>query len=388
MDPVFNPYSPGAGAQPAAFVGRDEELGAWDVSMQRIERERTDQPLVLYGLRGVGKTVLLSEFRRRAVQHEWIVAQIEAGVGKSLRELLGEALYEPLMDIARPHAGERIIKALKTALSFKASYESSGTWTFGLDLSGSSGGGADTGNLDTDLRKLIRDLGGAAGSRGVGVAVLVDEAQDIAPEELAALCAVAHTAVQDRWPVLFGFAGLPSLPQIMTEAKSYTERFRYAPIHKLTRSAAAEALERPAREEGVAWDPEAVGHLLEASERYPYYLQQFGQESWNAASDGTITYRDAQLGVVEGMRHLDNGFFRARWDRATRKEQEYMRAMSDGGQEGCGSSEVAARLGRAMTSLGPVRAGLIHKGLIYAPEHGRVAFTVPGMAEFILRQPQ
>ncbi len=386
MDPVRNPYSPGAGRRPAALVGRDDALGAWDTSVQRAQIGRTDQPVVLYGLRGVGKTVLLSEFRRKAAKTDWIVAQVEAGIGKSLRELLGEALYAPLSDLARPGAGRRLLKSLKTALSFKASYDVTGTWTFGVDLAGASGGGADTGVLDTDLKKLVNDLADAAEEEGVGLALLVDEAQDLLSEELATLCTIAHAAAQDNWRVLFAFAGLPSLPRILAEAKSYAERLRYMKIQQLDIDVVAEALTIPAKLEDAQWDDDAIDFVVDASGRYPYFLQQFGQETWNVAAGPVIARHDAALGVAQGTNDLDNGFFRVRWDRATRTEQSYLRAMAIDGDEGSSSSEVATRLSRKPTSMGPTRASLIAKGLIYAPEHGIVAFTVPGMAAFIDRQ--
>lgn len=386
MDPVRNPYSPGAGRKPAALVGRDDALQAWATSLARAERDRTDQPVVLYGLRGVGKTVLLSEFRRNAAKKSWIVAQVEAGSGKSLRELIGEALYAPLADIARPGAGQRLLKALKTALSFKASYDTTGVWTFGLDLTGTTGGGADTGILDTDLRKLIHDLAQAAEEEGVGLAIFVDEAQDLTVEELTTLCVIAHAAAQDSWRVLLAFAGLPSLPRILAEAKSYAERFRYAKIEQIGADVVAEALTIPAAQEDAIWDGDAVDVVVDASARYPYFLQQFGQATWNVATGPVIVKHDAELGVVQGNNQLDNGFFRVRWDRATPSEQLYLRAMAADGDEGSSSGTVATRLGKKPKSLGPTRAALIAKGLVYAPEHGVVAFTVPGMAAFIGRQ--
>lgn len=386
MDPVRNPYSPGAGRKPAALVGRDDALQAWATSLARAERDRTDQPVVLYGLRGVGKTVLLSEFRRNAAKKAWIVAQVEAGSGKSLRELIGEALYAPLADIARPGAGRRLLKALKTALSFKASYDTTGVWTFGLDLTGTTGGGADTGILDTDLRKLIHDLAQAAEEEGVGLAIFVDEAQDLTVEELTTLCVIAHAAAQDSWRVLLAFAGLPSLPRILAEAKSYAERFRYAKIEQIGADVVAEALTIPAAQEDAIWDGDAVDVVVDASARYPYFLQQFGQATWNVATGPVIVKHDAELGVAQGNNQLDNGFFRVRWDRATPSEQLYLRAMAADGDEGSSSGTVATRLGKKPKSLGPTRAALIAKGLVYAPEHGVVAFTVPGMAAFIGRQ--
>lgn len=386
MDPVRNPYSPGAGRKPAALVGRDDALSSWATSLERAQIGRVDQPFVLYGLRGVGKTVLLSEFRRKATSKEWIVAQVEGGSGKSLRELLGEALYAPLVDLARPSAGRRLLKGLKTALSFKASYDSAGSWTFGLDLSGAPGGGADTGILETDLKKLVRDLAGAADEESVGLAILIDEAQDLSEDELATMCTIAHAAAQDSWPVLFAFAGLPSLPRILAEARSYAERFQYLRIQQLDAGVAAEALTIPAGQEDAAWDDDAVGVVVQASGRYPYFIQQFGQETWKAADGPRINGNDARLGVALGTNQLDNGFFRARWDRATRSEQAYLKSMAVDGDDGSSSGEVAARLSRKPASLGPTRASLIAKGLVYAPEHGVIAFTVPGMAAFIERQ--
>jgi hypothetical protein len=315
------------------------------------------------------------------------VAQIEAGVDKDLREALGEALHAPLADLARPSAGRRLAKALKTALSFKASYDSTGTWNFGLDLSGASGGGADTGVFETDLRKLIHDLAAAAEEEGVGVAILIDEAQDLSKSELIAICAIAHASAQDDWRVLFALAGLPSLPRVLAEAKSYAERFNYEKIEALRGSVAADALIKPAAEEGVEWDDTAVALLVEESTGYPYFIQQFGQDTWNEAPGPAITYDDARVGAAKGRAALDSGFYRARWDRATRGEQNYMRAMAEDGDDGSPSGEIATRLSRGPASLGPSRANLISKGLIYAPEHGVVAFTVPGMAAFILRQP-
>lgn len=389
MDPVLNPYSPGAGRPPTALVGRDAQLENWRVAMERVQLGRTAQPVVLYGLRGVGKTVLLSRFRRSASDRGWIAAQVEAGAGKSLRDSLGEALHGPLADLARPSAGVRMRKALKTALSFKATYDVSGSFSFGLDLSDTSGGGADTGKLETDLGKLVTDLAGAAEEEGVGLAICIDEAQDLSEAELTALCATAHAAGQEAWPVLFALAGLPSLPRVLAEAKSYAERlFVYEKIEQLKGELARKALTEPAATEGVHWEGDAVDFVVAETSGYPYFLQQFGQDTWNGAPGPDLTLADARLGAAHGRAALDDGFFRVRWDRATRAEQLYLRAMAMDGDGGSSSGEVAGRLGRAVNSLGPARASLIGKGLVYAPEHGVVAFTVPGMAGFIQRQPE
>ena len=389
MDPVRNPYSPGAGRPPAALVGRDPQRDRWAVSLDRIEGARTAQPVVLYGLRGVGKTVLLTRFFKTAQDRNWIVAQVEAGAGKSLREALGEALHAPLADLARPSAGKRLLKGLKTALSFKASYDAAGTWNFGLDLTETAGGGADTGMLETDLNKLVRDLSAAAEEEGVGLAILIDEAQELTPAELTAVCSAAHVTSQNGWSSVFALAGLPSLPRVLAEAKSYAERlFVFERIEHLTEDLARKALAEPAAIEGVAWDDDAISFVVREAAGYPYFLQQFGQDTWNEAAGPAIALADARVGAARGRAALDDGFFRARWDRATKAEQRYLRAMASDGDAGSSSGDVAARLGRSVTSFGPARASLIAKGLIFAPEHGVVAFTVPGMANFIQCQPQ
>ncbi|WP_307812373.1 ATP-binding protein [Phycicoccus sp. CSK15P-2] len=370
-------------------MGRERERRTWDVAVNRVQAGRTAQPIVLYGLRGVGKTVLLSQFAKSALGAEWLTAQVEAGSGKSLRESLGEAFHGPLSDLARPSAGRRLLKALKTASSFKASYDSTGTWNFGLDLTQSAGGGADSGVLETDLTKLLRDLSAAAEEERVGVAILIDEAQDLTRDELTAVCSIAHFSGQQGWRLLFALAGLPSLPRVLAEAKSYSERlFVFERIEHLPDDLARQALTVPAVAEGAEWTPEAVTLVVGETRGYPYFLQQFGQETWNYAPGPDLTETDAQVGAARGRAALDNGFFRARWDRATKAEQQYLRAMAADGDAGSSSGEVASRLGRKVTSLGPARASLIAKGLIYAPEHGVVAFTVPGMADFIQRQPQ
>jgi hypothetical protein len=302
-----------------------------------------------------------------------------------MRQALGEALHGPLSDLVKPSPGKKVLKALKTALSFKASYDVTGTWNFGLDLAGVQGGGADTGVLETDVMKLVKDVSTAA--ENGGLAILIDEAQDLDSDELAVVSAIAHRAGQDGWPVMFALAGLPSLPRLLAEAKSYTERlFTFDHIRHLEDPVAQAALTQPASDEGVDWDDDAVVWIVRASSGYPYFLQQFGQETWNSAAESPINLADARVGAAIGRAALDNGFFRARWDRATPAEKSYLRAMAIDGDGGSQSGVVAERLHRKAASLGPSRANLIAKGLIYAPEHGIVAFTVPHMAGFIERQ--
>ncbi len=388
MDPVTNPYSPGAGRPPAALVGREAQLSAWATAIARVQAGRDAQSIALYGLRGVGKTVLLSRFSRMARDLDWVVAQIEAKPGNSMRDLIGEALRDELIELARPGLGRRVLTALKTYLSFKASYDTNGTWSFGLDLKDAEGGGADSGAFEPDLGKLLRDLCGAAEERGVGVALLIDEAQDLPNEELVALCSILHGATQRQERLVVALAGLPSLPRKLAEAKSYAERqFSFHVIDALSEADAADALINPALDEGAQWDPDAVDHVVARAGGYPYFLQQYGQEVWNVADGSTITRADARQGVEIGQLALDSGFFRIRWDRATPAEKDYLKAMAVDDDAGSLTGAVADRLHKKINAIGPTRANLINKGLVYSPDHGIVAYTVPAMAAFVRRQP-
>jgi len=370
-----------------ALIGREAPMAAWDVALSRIADGRDAQSLVLYGLRGVGKTVLLTQLAQQARSQGWIVAQAEARRGESIRAAIGESMHGLLLQIARPGVGKRILKAVKTALSFKASYDSNGVWHFGVDLSGAEGGGADTGALETDLGRLLMDLADAAEEKGTGAALLIDEAQDITRDELAALCAAVHGANQRQERLLVALAGLPSLPRQLSEAKSYAERlYTFHEIGVLTDAEARAVLVEPAEARGVRWSRAALHRVVAAAGGYPYFLQEYGQDTWNAAAASPITEADAIRGIAVGAEALDTGFFRIRWERASQAERAYMRAMAVDGDGPSSSSAVAARLGKPMPALGPPRASLIGKGLIYSPQHGLIAFTVPAMAGFILRQ--
>ena len=387
MDPRDNPYSPGAGRRPTALIGREKQMEAWDVVLTRIVQGRDAQSMVLYGLRGVGKTVLLRQFALKARSQGWIVVQAEARRGLSIREAVGESLHGVLMEIARPGVGKRILKAVKTALSFKASYDSTGVWHFGLDLTGSEGGGADTGALETDLGRVVMDLVAVAEEKGTGLALLIDEAQDISQEELAGLCALIHGANQRQERFVVALAGLPSLPRQLSEAKSYAERlFAFHEIGILTREESIAVLADPAEMTGVYWSEEALGLVVDAAGDYPYFLQEYGQDTWNVAASSPITGADARLGISVGTNALDTGFFRIRWERASAAERNYLKAMAQDGEGPSSSTQIAVRLGKKPSTLGPARANLIAKGLIYSPEYGVVAFTVPAMSRFIERQ--
>ena len=388
MDERNNPYSPGAGLRPAAFVGRDAELQDWSVALDRIEDARSARSVVLHGLRGVGKTVLLGEFHQQAEDHKWVSVMIEANTGRTLREALARALYPVVRELVRPKAGDKLKKALATFKAFSVKVDASGAWSFGLDVAPAQGRG-DSGELETDLSELIKDLAEAAQEQNRGLAILIDEAQDLNNDELKALCAICHQGGQRGWPFLLALAGLPNLPKVLSEAKSYAERlFTYREITQLRQDAARQALTEPAAGEGVSWEEAAVSYVVKEARSYPYFLQEYGQATWNAAGGTTLTYDDARVGAVSGQAHLDAGFYRARWERAAPAQRAYLEAMAQDGDGPSQSGEVAARLGKTPTGVGPIRDSLIKKGLIYSPEHGQIAYTVPGMADFIARQPQ
>jgi hypothetical protein len=388
MDERNNPYSPGAGLRPAALVGRDEELQDWSVALQRIEDLRPARSVVLHGLRGVGKTVLLGEFRQQAEDRKWVSVMIEANTGHPLREALARALYPVVRELVRPKVGDKLKKALATFKAFSVKVDATGAWSFGLDVAPAQGRG-DSGELETDLSELIKDLAEAAQEQSRGLAILIDEAQDLTKDELKALCAICHQGGQRSWPFLLALAGLPSLPRELAEAKSYAERlFSYREITQLQPDAARQALTQPAAGEGVSWEQEAVSYVVAQTRSYPYFLQEYGQATWNAAEGTMLTYDDARLGAMSGQARLDAGFYRARWERAAPAQRAYLEAMATDGDGPSQSGEVAARLGKTPTGVGPIRDSLIKKGLIYSPEHGQIAYTVPGMADFIARQPQ
>jgi hypothetical protein len=386
MDRRNNPYSPGAGLRPAALVGRDDQLQDWSVALERIEDARPTRSFVLHGLRGVGKTVLLGEFHQMAQDRNWLTIMVEANTGSFFRDSLARALYPVVRDLVRPTAGEKLKKALATFKTFSVKVDASGVWSFGLDVAPALGRG-DSGELETDLGELIKDLGDAAQEQNHGFAILIDEAQDLSRDELKALCAICHQAGQRNWPFLVALAGLPNLPSLLSEAKSYAERlYAYTEITQLHDDAARQALTRPAAGEHVTWEGDAVSYVVTQTQGYPYFLQEYGQATWDAAEGRTLTYDDARVGAASGQAHLDAGFYRTRWERAAPAQRAYLEAMAQERDGPSQSGEVAARLGKTPTGVGPIRDSLIKKGLIYAPEHGQVAYTVPGMAAFIARQ--
>jgi len=384
MDAIRNPYSPGAGLRPPLLAGRQPEVDAFETVLRRAELGRVSQGLMLTGLRGVGKTVLLNEMAARADASHWITVQLEVRPGGARAALSGiaSALGVAIRREQGPKLSDLARRALSSVTGFSITVDPSGAFSTSVEVDA-----IRSGNLETDFASLAVDVGNAALEAGVGAAVFIDELQELDKPSMASLSAAVHLAGQRNVPFTVVGAGLPNLPGKLTDAKSYAERlFDYRPLGRLSSSTAAHALAGPAGDSGVTWLAEALAATIDAADGYPYFLQEFGAATWNLAEGPVITERDAANGILLGYAKLDGGFFQSRWHRATATEQRYLRAMAEDDGEVSETPVLAARLGRTMSNLGPIRAGLIGKGLIYAPEYGRVAFTVPGMAAFIRRQ--
>ncbi|MBN9609720.1 MAG: hypothetical protein BGO26_13120 [Actinobacteria bacterium 69-20] len=390
MDPVLNPYNPGAGRRPRALVGRDGELELMDTLIARTSRGMDGRGVILTGLRGVGKTVLLHAMADRAEAAEWFTVRLEArrSVSETFEFQLARALRDAYRASSwRHNLTDRARAAFGTIQSFTAKVDTSGGISASIEFAPHHGR-ADSSDFETNLLDVAIDLTDAATERRVGVALFIDELQDAPTPILQALTHAVHQAGQTARPFYVIGAGLPSVIRLLSEATSYAERlYDYRPISQLSTGDSGEVLEAPARTENVTWDPEAVSLLVSESAGYPYFLQEFGSAAWDiAARPDAISRSDALAAVNAGRRALDDGFFRARWDRATKAERNYLIAMSSDGAGPSFTGEIASRLGKEPSQLGPARANLISKGLIYAPEHGQISYTVPGMADFIRRQ--
>ncbi|PPF18435.1 MULTISPECIES: ATP-binding protein [unclassified Rathayibacter] len=385
MLPEQNPYSPGSGRRPPELVGRTGELEAFDTIRARVTHGMSDRGIVLTGLRGVGKTVLLNEMHRMAESFEWLTVRLEArrdeGGARAVRRALARELVVSARKLTRSKPTELMREALGTISSFNAKVGATGI-ELGVAL---NDGRADSGDAEVDLLELVEDVSTALGERRRAFGVFVDEMQDLDAETMGALIAAQHAANQREWPFYIIAAGLPNLPRVLTETRSYAERlFNYRQIGTFSRDDAAHALREPAERLGAEFAPDALEILLEAAGGYPYFIQEYGQAAWNLSSR-LVTLADATAAVQYGTEQLDAGFFRSRWQRATRSERRMLRAMAADGEGPSSTALVTQRMGIPTTSLGPYRAALISKGLVYSPEHGQIAFTVPGMAGYVDR---
>lgn len=386
MDPRRNPFAPGAGSNPPELAGREAVLDNIAIALDRIRNGRHAQSAILIGLRGVGKTVLLNQIRKSAEGEGMITVPIEAPEGQSLPVMLVPALRTALLKLDRGQAAMTLAKRGLGALArfvkaFKLSY---GELEASIDLG--EAGVADNGDLESDLIDLI-DLGGAAAAeRGTAMVLFIDELQYVAEPELAALITALHRARQNDRPITLVAAGLPQLAGQMGKAKSYAERlFLFTSIGSLDVEAATAAIVHPIEAEDCAIEPAAVTKILDVTKGYPYFLQEWGKQCWEAADQCPITAQDVDVAYPVAIAALDDSFFRVRFDRVTPSEKRYLRAMADLGEGPYASSGIAEHMGRKPSSYGPVRASLIAKGMIYVPGYGETAFTVPLFDAFMRR---
>ncbi|UJP40450.1 ATP-binding protein [Cellulomonas palmilytica] len=388
MDPVLNPYTPNAGARPDVVVGRDDQLAAFDVLLKRIARGRTEQSMIFTGLRGVGKTVLLGQFREVALTQDWSVIEYEVVKhdDSAFRMDIAARLRMALLELEpRTRWSDRFKKAAAALASFTVSVDAEGTWQAGLNVDAIEGL-ADHGDLSMDLTDVLLAVGEAAQDKRRGVVLLLDEIQFLSKVQLESLIVALHKVVQRAVPITLVGAGLPQIAELAGDAKSYAERLlKFPSIGNLEEQDAKRALNEPAIAEGVEYTEDALDLAFELTGGYPYFIQELGHAVWGAASTAPITRADVQDACELYEAKLDASFFRVRLDRATELQSAYLRAMAQLGPEPQKAGEVASVLGRESTQLGPTRAELIDMGLLYTPQHGYAAFTVPHFDKFMLR---
>ncbi|QDQ99514.1 ATP-binding protein (plasmid) [Tomitella fengzijianii] len=392
MRPELNPFTPGSGLRPPALEGRGKQIDDFDLIVARSKRRQYDRGMMLSGLRGVGKTVLLNRLAEHAENQGWMVAQMEAratdvGVTVSRRRLIGE-LRRGVQRYSRRHD---LQKKLQPVLEFvERLHLTLAAGPGGVTVTAGRGAQSAMPTMDWEyeFETLVEDIGAILAKHGSALGVFIDELQDIDDATLESLLAVQHTASQRGWPFFLVGAGLPNLPSRLAECRSYAERqFAFSTIGALAPADASDALTVPIREVGGDLSGEAREILLHAADGYPYFLQEYGKAVWAVAETVPFSPEDAHQAVDMGNIELDAGFYPSRWDRTNASEQAYLRGLAETGHDSPRSSDVAARIGKTGSSASPIRDSLIKKGLIWAPEYGRIAFTVPGMAAFIHRQP-
>lgn len=385
MDPVRNPFAPGAGSQPPELAGRDEIISDAGIALQRVLIGKHIKSQIFLGLRGTGKTVLLNKIEQLAESHGHLTAFIEAPENRSLADLLYPKIHQVIRKLsnienakAKAHAAMRALRGFASV--FKVSV---GDISLSVDP---ETGTADSGNLEYDLSDLFIRIGEAAQSGGKAWTLLIDEIQYLSRNELAALIVAMHRVNQKQLPVMFFGAGLPQVAALSGDAKSYAERlFNFPPVGPLDNTYAISAIRQPIENEGESITDEALKIIIARTEGYPYFLQEWGYQAWNIADASPINEEDASNASAAALRRLDEGFFRVRFDRLTPKEREYVIAMAKLGKGPYRSSDVAEVLGESVQALGPRRAQIISKGMIYSPAHGDIAFTVPMFEDYLKR---
>lgn len=387
MDNGRNPFNPGAGVSPPELAGRNDVLAMADTALERTKRGRHAKSLLVLGLRGVGKTVLLNEIRRRASDKGYLADLQEAQDGTTLKALLIPTLRRLLLELDRnKNAVASVKRGIRVLRSFigPITVAAGGVEiTLGVDP---ETGRADSGNLEEDLKDMLLATGEAARDSSQPVAILIDELQYLPKAELAALIRGMHAISQAGLPLILFGAGLPQLAGQAGDAKSYAERlFDFPRLGALDEFDARLAIREPVESEGASVTDEALREIFTQTKGYPYFLQEWGYSAWNLASGDTVREADARNATVEAIRKLDRDFFRVRFERCTPAERDYLRALAELGPGVQKSSDVAGVMRRTATSLGPVRDALIKKGMIFSPAHGQIAFTVPLFDEFMRR---
>jgi predicted transcriptional regulator len=387
MDPIKNPYAPGAGTPPPELAGRDELRETVRIALERVRAGRPTKSILMVGLRGVGKTVLLDKLRDDAAALGMETIRVEAPENRSLPAILAPQLRQALLRLSRnEQAKELAQRALRGLAGFakalKVKYQDI---EVGMDFEPEPGL-ADNGDLEHDLQALLEVSGAAAKKAGTALVMFVDELQYVDEEQLASLITALHRSAQRSLPVVLVGAGLPQLPGKMGRAKSYAERlFDFPQIGPLSVEAARLAIRKPAAEQGINVNEDALDQIIKETRGYPYFLQEWGKHSWDVATSSPITLADVKHATTSAIAALDDSFFRVRFDRLTPLEKRYLRAMSDIGAGPHRSGDIAEKLGRDVTSLGPTRSQLIVKGMIWSPSHGDTAFTVPLFDAFMKR---
>ena len=387
MNPVTNPFAPGAGTPPPELAGREEVRETVRIATERVRLGLPTKSILMVGLRGVGKTVLLDRMRDDAEEVGIHTLRVEAPEDLSLPALLAPELRSALLRLSRNEKARDLARrALRGLAGFaKALKVKYPDIEVGLDLEPEPGL-ADNGDLEHDLQALLEATGAAAQKAGTALAMFIDELQYVREEELAALITALHRGAQRRLPLVLVGAGLPQLRGNMGRAKSYAERlFDFPEIDALTPAAARSAISKPARDRGVQVAEDALERIIQETRRYPYFLQEWGKHAWDAAAASPISLQDVQMASEEAIAALDQSFFRVRFDRLTPFEKRYLRAMAELGAGPHRSGDIAGNLCRPVTSLGPTRSQLIAKGMIWSPSHGDTGFTVPLFDEFMRR---
>jgi hypothetical protein len=387
MDPIRNPFSPGAGRAPPELAGRGALREEFRITFERARIGRFAKSLMLVGLRGVGKTVLLDSMRDDAEQARIHTVRIEAPEGRSLPALLAPQLRQALLRLSQIEAAKKFaVRGLRALAGFakklKVTY---GDIEVGFDYE-SEPGLADNGDLEHDLQALFEQVGLAAKSAGTVLAIFIDELQYVEETQLAALITAIHRTEQRQLPVILVGAGLPQLRARMGNAKSYAERlFDFPVIGPLPPEAARQALRKPLNDEGVEIEAAALDQILQLTHGYAYFLQEWGSHTWRAAQSSPISLADVNAASLTAIAALDESFFRVRFDRLTPKEKKYLRAMAELGPGPHRSGDISACFNVPVSSLAPTRSTLIAKGMVWSPNHGDTAFTVPMFDEFMKR---